>query len=213
MNAEESDSNCRHEIVGPSETGAAIDLIARVFSRHEPLAVTVGQTHDEFATMLGVFLPAALPDGLTMGAFEAEKLVGIALTTSFTFTPPPEIEDASPNYPPIGALIAALEQDYERRTAAQLDRCAHIHMLAIDDAVRGRGVAQALVSATTDNARSKGFDAVLSDATNPTSQRVFANQGFKTRNEIRYDAFEHEGVTMFAAIANLGAIKLVEKRL
>jgi GNAT superfamily N-acetyltransferase len=213
MNAEEPDSDFRYEIIGPVRTRAAIDLIARVFSRNEPLAVTVGQTHNEFTAMLGVFMPAALPEGLTMGAFVADELVGITLTTPFTFTPPPEIESTSPNYPPIGALIEALEREYEHQNAGRLDRCAHIHMLAIDDAARGRGVAHALVNATTQNARAKGFDAVLSDATNPTSQRVFANQGFETRNEIRYDAFERDGTTTFASIANLGAIKLVEKRL
>ncbi len=212
MNAEKPVKECRFDTLSQSQTVAAIDLIADVFSRHEPLALTVGQTHDEFTAMLGVFLPAALPEGLTMGAFDVDRLVGIALTTPFTFTPPPEIEGTSPNYPPIGALIEALEHGYEHRNAGRLDRCAHIHMLAIDDRARGRGVAQALVNATAQNARAKGFEAVLSDATNPTSQRVFANLGFETRNEIRYDSFEHDGVRTFESIANLGAIKLVEKR-
>lgn len=212
MNAAKSARESHYEIVDKSQAGAAIELIARVFSRDEPLAVTVGQTRAEFTAMLGIFLPAAIPDALTMGAFDEQKLVGIALTTAFSFTPPPEIEGTSPNYPPIGALIEALERDYERQNAERLDRCAHIHMLALDDAARGLGVAQALVQATTENACAKGFDAMLSDATNPTSQQVFAKQGFETRNEIRYDRFEHEGTTPFAAIANLGAIRLVEKR-
>lgn len=213
MNAEKSVNECRFDTLGQPQTGAAIDLITGIFRRHEPLALTVGQTHDEFKAMLDVFLPAALPDGLTMGAFDLDRLVGIALTTPFTFTPPPEIEGTSPTYPPIGALIEALEHGYEHQNAGRLDRCAHINMLAIDDTMRGRGIGQALVNATTQNARAKGFDAVLSDATNPTSQWVFANLGFETRNEIRYDTFDHGGARTFASIANLGAIKLVEKRL
>jgi GNAT superfamily N-acetyltransferase len=163
--------------------------------------------------MLGVFLRAALPEGLTMGAFVDQKLAGIALTTAFTFTPPPEIEGTSLNFPPIGAFIEALERDYERENTGRLDTCAYIHMLAIEDTARGRGIAQTLVSATTQNAHSKGFDAVLSDATNPTSQKVFAKQGFETRYKIRYDKFTHSGIPTFASIANLGTIKLVEKHL
>jgi hypothetical protein len=96
-------------------------LIARTFSRDEPLAVTVEQSRDEFVAMLGVFLPAALPDGLTMGAFVGRKMVEIALTNAFTFAPPPEIEGTSPNYPPIGALIEELERDYALENAARLD--------------------------------------------------------------------------------------------
>ena len=163
--------------------------------------------------MLMVFLPAALPAGLTMGAFNGHRMVGIALTTPYSFVPPPEIEGTSPNYPPIGALIGALERGYARENAARLDRCTHIHMLALDRAVRGRGIAQRLVEATAINARAQGYDAVVTDATNPASQRVFASQGFETIHEVRYDSFAHDGATRFASIANLGAIKLMEKRL
>jgi GNAT superfamily N-acetyltransferase len=213
MSAPETYRNGHYDVIDPAHTGAAIDLIARTFSRDEPLALTVGQSHDEFSAMLGVLLPAALPEGLTMGAYVDQKLVGVALTTAFTFTPPPEIEGTSPNYPPIGALIEELERDYELENTARLSRCAHIHMLAIAQGARGRGIAQALVEATAGNARSQGFDAILSNATNPTSQQVFAKQGFETLNEVRYDSFEYSRTRRFASIANLGAIKLVEKRL
>jgi alcohol dehydrogenase class IV len=100
--------------------------------------------------MLGVFLSAALPEGLTMGAFDGHRMVGVA---------------------------------------------------------------QKLVDAAAVNALAKGFDAVVTDATNPTSQHVFAKQGFEALHEVRYDSFAHNGTTTFASIANLGTIKLMEKRL
>ena len=53
----------------------------------------------------------------------------------------------------------------------------------------------------------------MSDATNPTSQRVFAKQGFETFNEVRYDRFEYGDTRWFASIANLGGIELMEKYL
>jgi predicted GNAT family acetyltransferase len=86
-------------------------------------------------------------------------------------------------------------------------------MLAVALEVRGRGVAQALVEATARNAASNGFDALLTDATNPTSQRVFAKLGFETLNEVTYESFAHDATPRFASLANLGAIKLMEKRL
>ena len=213
MNARKPRRNHSYDIVDSAQSGAAIELIARVFSQDEPLAVTVGQSRDEFAAMLGVFLPAALPEGLTMGAFGDGEMVGIALTTSFTFSPPPEIEGTSPNYPPIGALIEALERNYEQENAARLDHCAHIHMLAIDRAVRGRGIAQKLVEATAINARAKGFDAVVTDATNPISRRVFARDGFAVLNEVRYDGFRFDGRAVFGDLAGQGGIALMEKHL
>ena len=70
-----------------------------------------------------------------------------------------------------------------------------------------------MVGATARNAGSQGFDAIVSDATNPTSQRVFAKQGFETFNEVRYDRFEYGDTRWFASIANLGGIKLMGKHL
>lgn len=212
MPSSTEDPDCRFEIVGPSRHAAVCRLIARTFSADEPLAVTVGQSRDEFTAMLDIFLPAALPLGLTMGALRGAHLVGIALTTAYDFVPPPGIEDASPSYPPIGALIAELEQDYERDNAARLGTCAHIHMLAVDADARGAGIARNLVAATVRNARAKGFDAVLSDATHPTSQRVFSRQGFATVGAVRYEDFRHDGAAPFASLATLGAIQLMEKR-
>jgi len=47
------------ELIDDANRAAAADLIARTFSRDEPLAATVGQTADEFRAMLAMFLPAA----------------------------------------------------------------------------------------------------------------------------------------------------------
>lgn len=204
---------CRYLVAAADHGPTAADLIGRVFARDEPLAKTVGQTLPEFTSMLGVLLPAALPQRLSIAAVSNDAMLGIALTTAFTFTPPPGTEDASPNYPPIGALIAELERDYERENTDRLGSCAHLHMLAVDTAARGRGIAQALVEATADAARSNGYETILSDATNPISRSVFARQGFATINHVRYDRFEYAGGKPFAALAHLGGIHLMEKRL
>ena len=96
--------------------------------------------------------------------------------------------------------------------ADRLARTAHLHMLAIDVGFRGRGVATALVNATVDNARIRGFDVVLADATNPTSTAIFARAGFDTVNEVRYGSFAFEGAKPFAGLEELGGIKLMERR-
>jgi hypothetical protein len=44
MNAPEADVNCRYDILDMGGITVATDLIARTFSRDEPLAVTVGQS-------------------------------------------------------------------------------------------------------------------------------------------------------------------------
>lgn len=201
------------DIAGPAHTDGITRLIADVFSRDEPLAVTVGQSEDEFVDMLAVFLPVALPERLTIVATAGDGIVGAALAIKFTTEPPPEIEATSPNYPPIGALIAELEGDFERDNVGRLSTCLHIHMLAVDPRHRDRGIAQALLQASEANGRNQGFTSMLADATNPTSRRAFERAGFKAINEVRYDGFRYGDRPVFAGLAELGAIALMEKRL
>lgn len=202
-----------YDVAGAAQTDRITRLIAEVFSRDEPLAIAVGQSEAEFVDMLAVFLPVALPEGLTIAATADDAVTGVALATAFTSEPPPEIEVASPSYPPIGALIAELESDFERENANRLSTCLHIHMLAVDAAYRDRGIAQSLLEASEANGKGRGFTSMLADATNPTSRRAFERAGFKTVIEVRYDSFEFENQLAFAGLSDLGGIALMEKRL
>ena len=59
MNSRSTSVSTVCELIDDANRAAAADLIARTFSRDEPLAATVGQTADEFRAMLAMFLPAA----------------------------------------------------------------------------------------------------------------------------------------------------------
>lgn len=202
-----------YDMLAPDRAGAAAAVIAETFSRDEPLAVAAGQTAAEFRAMLGIFLPVALSEGLSVCAHADGDVVGVALATRFTTEPPDEIVDASPNYPPIGAIIAELEADYEAANAGALDACLHLHMLAVSAPVRGRGIAKALVELCAANGAAAGFANMVADATSPASQGVFARCGFTEIVRVDYAGFAFEGRRVFAPVADAGGITLVEKRL
>ena len=86
-------------------------------------------------------------------------------------------------------------------------------MLAVDRAHRDQNVAKAMVQHCRQNAMASGFRCIVTDATNPASQRVFEKAGFSALNEIRYDTFEFEGRPVFADIPNAGSTLFMGKDL
>jgi ribosomal protein S18 acetylase RimI-like enzyme len=195
-----------YRLLTSSELDSAVDLIAEVFSRDEPLAVATGQTRSELAALLRGMGPSAVAEEKTYAAWVDDRMAGIALATAFTWMPPDGVESLSPNYRPIGAMLAELESTFEARPRQDLADTLHIHMLAVHSDHRGHGIAEGLVSACVGNAAKHGFRRVVTDATNPSSQRVFERAGFSALNEIRYDSFEFEGQRVFAKIPNASSI-------
>ncbi len=213
MNLPSEQNGITYEILDAARGAEAGAMIAETFSRDEPLAVAAGQTAGEFVAMLDIFIPVALPENLSVCAIDDGDVVGVALATRFTTVPPPEIADATPHYPPIGAIIEALEAGYEATNADTLQTCLHLHMLAVSQEARGRGIAGTLVDLCAANGSASGFATMVADATNPASQRVFARCGFAEIARIDYNSFTFEGSRTFASAADAGGIALVEKRL
>ena len=202
-----------YRLLTSTELDSAADLIAEVFSRDEPLAVATGQTRSELAALLRGMGPSAIAENRTSAAWAGDRLAGVALATRFTWAPPEGAEALSPNYRPIGAMLAELEADFEARPQKDLETTMHIHMLAVDRRYRRLGIADALIRASLAHAVEQGFRRVVTDATNPASQRVFSNAGFSTRNEVRYDAFKFEGRRVFAGIPDAESTLFMSKEL
>lgn len=202
-----------YRILKPNALDRAADLIADVFSTDEPLAIATGQSRAELAGLLRVIGPSAIAENRTSAAWAGDRLVGIALATGFTWAPPDGAEALSPNYRPIGAMLAELEADFEARPRQDLAATMHLHMLAVDRRYRRQGIAEELVRACVATAQEHGFKRVVTDATNPASQRVFGDAGFSTRNEVRYDAFEFEGRRVFAGIPDAESMLFMSREL
>lgn len=202
-----------YRLLTSTETDSAAELVADIFSRDEPLAVAAGQTRAELAALLRGMGPSAIAEDKTYAAWVGDRMAGVALATAFTWMPPGGTENLSPNYRPIGAMLAELEATFEARPRQDLEATLHIHMLAVHNEQRGQGVAEGLVSACVGNAAKHGFRRVVTDATNPSSQRVFERAGFSALNEIRYDSFEFEGQRVFAKIPNAESTLFMSKEL
>ncbi|CAN0536331.1 unnamed protein product, partial [Laminaria digitata] len=202
-----------YRLLTPNVVDRAANLIAEVFSTDEPLAVAAGQSRAELLALLQMLGPSAVAENRTYAAWAGDRLAGVALATGFTWAPPDGAEALSPNYRPIGAMLAELEASFEARPRPDREDTLHIHMLAVHSAYRGHGIAEGLVHACVGNAAEQGFARVVTDATNLSSQRVFGRVGFSALSEIRYDRFEFEGQRVFAKIPNAESTLFMSKDL
>ncbi|MBO6784594.1 MAG: GNAT family N-acetyltransferase [Alphaproteobacteria bacterium] len=191
----------RYDLIASGDFAPAATLVAEVFARDEPLAVATGQTREELTAMLSLTGPSALAEQLSIGAASDGRTVGVAFATAFTWLPPDEAVAASPNYAPIGALLEELEAEFGARPREELERCVHVHMLAVDRAHRDRGIGRELLRVCLGNARARGMIAAVSDATNPASRRTFEAAGFTAIGQAHYADFAFEGEKPFAGIA------------
>lgn len=194
-----------------TEMDHAVGLIADVFSQSEPLAIASGQTRAELVAMLQAMGPSALSEKLSFAGWINDTIVGVSLATVFTWQPPEGAGLLSPNFRPIGAMLAELEAEFEARPREVHENTVHIHMLAVHGDHQGHGVADAVVRACVRNAAENEFGRVVTDATNPISQRVFHKCGFKLQSEIRYDRFAFEGRHVFADIPNAESTQFMSK--
>lgn len=213
MNENSEKNSVTFDLLTGDHVAASADLVARVFSQDEPLAVAVGQSEAELFAMISAELPSALPEALSIGAWVRGELVGAAIATVFTWLPPEGSDALSPRYRPIAALLAELEKDFEARPKSELHACVHIHMLAVGRDFRDDKIAGALVQRCIEAGGDKGFREIVTDATNPASQRVFARSGFERINDVRYDSFTFGGEQVFRAIPNATDIALMARAL
>lgn len=202
LNQDHAKSPVTFALLSTADVAATADLVSRVFSEDEPLAIAAGQTKDELFAMMSAVGASALSEALSIGAWVDGELVGVAITTVFTWLPPEGTEALSPNYSPIAVLIEELEADFHARPREELETCAHIHMLAVGRGFRDRKIAGSLVQRCIENAASKGFTEIVTDATNPASQSVFVKAKFERLAKVSYDSFTFEGRRVFSGIPN-----------
>lgn len=203
----------RYDLATPEGFVPAAQLVANVFSADEPLAVAVGQTADEIVSMLALTAPDALAERLSILASVGGQVVGVAFATSFTWLPSDAAAANSPNYAPIGALLEELEQDFSARPRDELERCVHIHMLAVESTYRDRKIGRELLRLCVENARARGMTAAVSDATNPASRRTFEAAGFTAIGQTDYAQFAFEGRKPFAGIESAARMALMYREI
>ena len=203
-------------VYSAAEADAMSKLLGEVFSHRDPPALAAGLTPAEFEAFVRLFCPKAEAEGLTIVARLAGtgELVGALLTEDSASAPPEGMDRLSAKFDPIFDILGQLDAEYRVDRAVRPGESLHLFLLGVADRVAGRGVAQRLVAACLEHgARRGGTVGRVTEATNKVSQRIFRKQGFVERVQRSYEAHRFSGRTVFASIAEHGALMLMDRQL
>lgn len=198
----------RYSVCQPTEVPEVIAVLARSFSRHDPPAVALGLTEDDFRAYLAFVTAKAGKDRLTIVARDVAttEMAGAVSTEDAGAPIQLDLDTLSPRFGPIYELFGELDAVIGDTEPIEPGTTLHVFMLGVDERFAGRGIAQQLVEASLANAVTLGYRTAVSEATNLVSQHIFAKLGFVTRAKASYRDYRRDGRATFASIADQGGV-------
>ena len=205
----------RYRVCGASDLDEMAQLLAEVFSHHDPPAVATGLTPAEFEAFVRLFCPRAEAEGLTIVARSAGtgQMIGALLAEDSAAPMPKGMHLLSPKLQPIFDILGQLGGEYRGGNTVPAGEALHLFLLGVDPQFGGRGVAQQLVSECLKHGASKGYRVAVTEATNNVSQHLFRKQGFVDRVRRSYRDHRFEGRAVFASIVDHAGPILMDRTL
>ncbi len=196
-----------------SDTDAVVGLLAKVFSATEPPAVAMGLTVADFEKFVGQLCPRTTAEGLTIVARDLDRgqIAGVMLTDDFGVLSELTTGSLNEKFLPILAMLDSLDEQYRRCRTIVAGQYLHLFMLAVDERLAKRGIAQRLVAACLENGHQKGYMHAVTEATGVVSQHVFRKLGFTERHRVSYQEYRYEGRAVFAGIRDHEAAILMDR--
>jgi len=208
-------SGIRYGIAGSEDLDELKWLLAETFTRHDPPAVSVGLTVQEFVVFVEVFSDPAAADGLTIIGRDAEsgEMAGGLLSDDLAAPQPLGVARLSDKLGPVFELLDHLTTDYLTETKPDPGDYLHLFLLGVSEGYAGRGIANRLVATCLANGVRRGYSFAVTEATNRTSQHIFSKNGFKTRAQESYAEYRSNDHPVFESFASEGGPMLMERRL
>jgi len=195
-----------YAVCQPVDTSEVGRLLAESFTQHDPPAIAVGLTAEEFEAFVKLWLPGAGVDRLTIVARDVAtgQLAGALLTDDAAAPPPQGLDGLSEKFEPIFDLLGQLNTDYREGRTIVSGQYLHLFLLGVAQDFTRRSIAQNLVAECLANGAVRGFTSAVTEATNPVSQHIFGQLGFQKRAERSYGDYRLDGFAVFASIAEHG---------
>jgi ribosomal protein S18 acetylase RimI-like enzyme len=199
-------SGIEYRVCQADDTPEIGRLLAESFTKHDPPAIAVGLTPDEFEAFVALWLPRAGADGLTIIARDREtgEIAGALLTEDAAATPPQGVEGLSEKLDAIFDLLGQIDSEYRNGRTIVSGQYLHLFLLGVADQFARRGIGRELVAACLQNGGARGYASAVTEATNPVSQHIFRELGFTKQAERSYAGYRLGDSAVFASIADNG---------
>lgn len=178
----------QYRIMQPQDIDAAAECIGNTFTQHEPLTHFLNISKRDFTIYVRHICQLIVGQQLSMVAESDGRIIGVRLAArhqSYKSPVCPCVQMIT-----VAALFAQLHQH-----AQQYDTQHRLHliMMGVDEAFHNHGIAQQLMQKTLANARQRGYQLAIVEATSSITQHIFVNKlGFRIVNEIAYKNFRHQ---------------------
>ena len=208
-------SGIEYRVCLPDDTPEIGRLLAESFTKHDPPAVAVGLTPDEFEDFVSLWLPGAGADGLTIIARHrgTGQIAGALLTEDAAAALPQGVDGLSEKLDPIFDLLGQIDTEYRDGRTIVSGQYLHLFLLGVADQFTRRGIGQELVAACLRNGASKGYIFAVTEATNSVSQHIFRELGFQKQAERSYGEYRFGDSSVFASIAENGGPMTMDRRI
>lgn len=208
-------SGIEYRVCVSNDTPEIGRLLAETFTKHDPPAIAVGLTPDEFEAFVTVWLPGAGTDGLTIIARErgTGRIAGALLTDDAAAPPPQGIDGVSEKFDPIFDLLGQIDTDYRDGRTIVVGQYLHLFLLGVAEQFTRRGIGRHLVAACLRNGAASGYTSAVTEATNPLSQHIFGELGFRKQTERSYGDYRFGESAVFASIADHGGPMTMDRRI
>ncbi len=203
-------------ILSSEDVDEAIDCIAQTFSQGEPMTSLLGISKEEFTYFAKVFITKAAREGMSVVARDiySDQFMGCIICEDYVTDLPEGIEDISPNFNPIIALLESLGTCYKTEHSVNPGELYHLFMGGVYKEFAGSGVASQMSFFIEKLGKEKGYNGAIGEVTGPISQHVYINQlGYQPLYHIRYSDFLYEGKRIFKNITACEKCILIYKPL
>jgi len=212
MGVSENQTQFKYSVYGTSDESHLVTLLSKVFTAHDPTAVALNITPEEFQAMLTWWSPKAAAEGLStiVRNAETDEVVAVMFVEDAATQPPPGMDDLSAVFNPIFAYFEHLDNQYRGDNRPEPGESAHLVFCGVDDNYAGQGLAHALMKEGLQHIFTKGYKTVVAEATSRKSQYVARKFGFADKATLPYADFEFDGQHVFASVAEEGGSILME---
>ncbi|EYF03420.1 non-ribosomal peptide synthetase [Chondromyces apiculatus] len=193
------------------DRSVALTFLTDTFARSDRLGLALGATRDSFEALMGAFLDAALPQGLSFLASAASTAPAASIAPSGCVLAVDlwrhhQALDAGrivmPSvFTPLFAMFDALEASwFQREPVPSPGEWVYVLVLGASPSDVTSRVVHGLEATVVAEARRRGYQGLLTINTHAVTQHVCEALGYRTAARMNVRHFVHEGASPFAHV-------------
>jgi len=201
-----------YQTLTPKMVPKAVDCIAVSFAnKSDPFTKALGLTQAQWGVMAQMFVQRAADKDLSFVAVNENdgQIVGVTINEDWK-EKQPDVYRSLVDWAPVRAIFNELHTRYKAQQAfITHGKVLHpLYFTCVRPEARRLGIVSKLWEQSVELARSRNYEQMVAEASNPSSESVFQKLGFTESSFVKFADFKFQGETPFAGMEKDGFTKL-----